>query len=574
MSAVHPGAGPPPPSDERPADQSVAEQGTDEVPAPGPRGEDWRRFHPLSPLLRGGLFMVAVLGYLLSQVMDDILSAATGTSDRPGGPDQEHDGSGPDVEAWALDHPALLVLGLVLAILLVAGLGVAAWWFTRYRLGTTTIELRRGAIFRQHRQIRYDRIQAVSISRPILARLSGLAEVKVESAGGADSNVRLAFLTHSDALALQDRLLGLAADAEQGSRRPADGIVGATAVAGVARTGGAADAGSPDGTDGAGGTPERPSGTPRLPPPATGGPPLVDMPFGRLLASTFLSPATLVVVVALPLAALFAGLGVLGMLGGFFVPILFAAFNRIKHVLTWSNLTLVRQGETLRVAHGLTDVSTSTIPVERVQAIQLTQPWLWRWSGWWRLSVNVAGVSLGGDEITDAGVLVPVGTDAEVLATLDALTPGIEVAGLEGAMRGTLPAHRYASPPSARLLDPVTWRRNGAVVDPEVALLRRGWPGRIVQIVPHGRIQSMGLHQGPVQRRLGLAQVHLVSTPGAVLPVTPHLRVADAERLYAQQGAAASAARGARGPDGGCESGAAGLHLSGMEVHRAEGRTS
>lgn len=553
MSAAHPGAGPPPPADERPADQPVAEQGTDEVPAPGPRGEDWRRFHPLSPLLRGGLFMVAVLGYLLSQVMDDILSAATGTSDRPGGPDQEHDGSGPDVEAWALDHPALLVVGLVLAILLVAALGVAAWWFTRYRLGASTIELRRGAIFRQHRQIRYDRIQAVSISRPILARLSGLAEVKVESAGGADSNVRLAFLTHSDALALQDRLLGLAADAEQRSRPPSTGTAGAT--------------GTP------GGTPERPSGTPGLPPP-TSRPPLVEMPFGRLLASTFLSPATLIVVVAVPLAALFAGLGVLGVVGGFFVPILFAAFNRIKHVLTWSNLTLVRQGDTLRVAHGLTDISTSTIPVERVQAIQLTQPWLWRWSGWWRLSVNVAGVKLGGDEITDAGVLVPVGTDAEVRATLDALTPGIEVEGLDGAMHGTLPAHRYASPPAARLLDPVTWRRNGAVVDPEVALLRRGWPGRIVQIVPHGRIQSMALHQGPVQRRLGLAQVQLVSTPGAVAPVTPHLRVADAERLYAQQGAAASAARGARGPDGGCESGAAGLHLSGMEVHRAEGRTS
>ena len=348
MSAAHPGAGPPPPADERPADQPVAEQGTDEVPAPGPRGEDWRRFHPLSPLLRGGLFMVAVLGYLLSQVMDDILSAATGTSDRPGGPDQEHDGSGPDVEAWALDHPALLVLGLVLAILLAAGLGVAAWWFTRYRLGTTTIELRRGAIFRQHRQIRYDRIQAVSISRPILARLSGLAEVKVESAGGADSNVRLAFLTHSDALALQDRLLGLAADAEQRSRPPSTGTAGAT--------------GTP------GGTPERPSGTPGLPPP-TSRPPLVEMPFGRLLASTFLSPATLIVVVAVPLAALFAGLGVLGVVGGFFVPILFAAFNRIKHVLTWSNLTLVRQGDTLRVAHGLTDISTSTIPVERVQAL-------------------------------------------------------------------------------------------------------------------------------------------------------------------------------------------------------------
>src|SRR5699024_1774932 len=98
---------------------------------------------------------------------------------------------------------ALAVLGAVL-------LGLLSWWFTRYRLGADTLEMHTGAIFRQHREVRYDRIQAVDLVRPLLARLCGLSEVRVESAGGGDSHVAIAYLRHADAEAVRSRLLGLA----------------------------------------------------------------------------------------------------------------------------------------------------------------------------------------------------------------------------------------------------------------------------------------------------------------------------------------------------------------------------
>ena len=42
-------------------------------PAHEPSGE-WQRLHPLSPLLRGGVVLLAILGYAASQLFDSFLS--------------------------------------------------------------------------------------------------------------------------------------------------------------------------------------------------------------------------------------------------------------------------------------------------------------------------------------------------------------------------------------------------------------------------------------------------------------------------------------------------------------------
>ena len=72
------------------------------------------------------------------------------------------------------------------------------------------VELRQGFLFRQHRQVRLERVQAVELSRPLLARLLGLARVVVQSAGGSDSTLTLSFLDLARAEALREHLLDLA----------------------------------------------------------------------------------------------------------------------------------------------------------------------------------------------------------------------------------------------------------------------------------------------------------------------------------------------------------------------------
>ena len=51
-----------------------------------------------------------------------------------------------------------------------------------------------GFLFRQHRQARLDRVQAIDIVQPLLARIFGLAELKFEVADAGESAVRLAYL--------------------------------------------------------------------------------------------------------------------------------------------------------------------------------------------------------------------------------------------------------------------------------------------------------------------------------------------------------------------------------------------
>ena len=89
-----------------------------------------------------------------------------------------------------------------------------SWRAARYRLGSSTVELKSGVVFRQHRQVRYDRIQAVEITRPLMARLVGLSSVKVEAAGGLMSSIQLAYLPHAQALDIRADLLAQARSRE------------------------------------------------------------------------------------------------------------------------------------------------------------------------------------------------------------------------------------------------------------------------------------------------------------------------------------------------------------------------
>jgi len=105
------------------------------------------------------------------------------------------------------------------------------------------------------------------------------------------------------------------------------------------------------------------------------------------------------------------------------------------------------------------------------------------------------------------------------------------------------------APRQARFLDPVAWRRNGFSVTGRALLLRRGRLTRSLDVVPHERTQSVGVVQGPWQRRLGLATFAVHSTPGPVSPVAPHLDAGDAARLLDEQAQRARTARASAGPE-------------------------
>jgi putative membrane protein len=104
-------------------------------------------------------------------------------------------------------------------------------------------------------------------------------------------------------------------------------------------------------------------------------------------------------------------------------------------------------------------------------------------------------------------------------------------------------------PEQARWLDPVAWRQLGVGADERVLVTRTGRFTRVTDVVLHEKVQSVRLTQGPVQRRLGLASVHLDTTPGPVNATAAHRPAAEARALVDAEVARARVARAAARPD-------------------------
>ena len=92
-------------------------------------------------------------------------------------------------------------------------------------------------------------------------------------------------------------------------------------------------------------------------------------------------------------------LSVLGLgtaIGGLAPAAVIGAGRALMRLTRWWGLTIGLRGpRTLTSQRGLTDTRTSSVPLHRVQAVAIEQPWLWRRPGWWSLKVNVAGAEIG-----------------------------------------------------------------------------------------------------------------------------------------------------------------------------------
>lgn len=487
------------------------------VPPEAGADEGWQHLHPLTPLLRGGFVLLAVGYWLVSQGFDAILRGG-GLGDSGGDPQADQ----------VFAHPALFGLGAIAIVLAIGAVSWLSWRFARFRIGSGQVELRSGVLLRQHRQVPLERVQAVEISRPLLARAFGLAQVVVQSAGGRGAHLTVSYLALARAQAVRDELLALAGRSDERARvRRPDGIPAQPPAPGRAGSFLVADDRSPE---------ERP---------------VLAVPNGRLFVATLLHTSTLVLGLLVVVGSTAAGFGALGALTGL-VPVVFGiGSNRVRELLKHGNFSVADLPDSLRVRHGFTDLRTTTVPLHRVQALEVHQPLWWRPFRWWRVRVNVAGIhdEHGAREET---TVLPVGTFDDVLTLLTLIDARLDPAEVRTAATGAGGEPGWtAAGARSRLLDPLSWRRNGYAASADSVLIRRGRLHRWATITPHARIQSLTLHQGILDRWLGLASVALVSTPGPVRPGIEHLVVEEAERLVREEAARSRVARRPR--DASCE---------------------
>ncbi|WP_082413444.1 PH domain-containing protein [Arthrobacter sp. Edens01] len=492
-------------------------------PAPGKSSgssggeEQWQRVHPVSPLVRGWIALAAV-AYVVGRDSVEALFL-------------REEPSGPLPDGTPL---AWVVIGLVVLLLAIAAVFFLSWWFTRYQVTSGHVRVRSGVLFRQHRQARLDRVQAVDINQPLLARLFGLAELRFEVADAGESAVRLSFLRLDDARALRGTILARASGADP----EADSDTEAGTEAGGEETG-----------ESAAGTGTAASARRRGPAEAPEYPVLALAP-GRVLGATALSGNTVVLVIGIIAVLILTFATGEGVSLAAFIPLGLAVVGGYWSMLNTSwNFRAAVSRDGVRLRYGLLDTRTQTVPPGRIQAVAVTQPLLWRITGWYRISVNVAGYgAAAGNDGAARTRLLPAGTLEETLQILALVLPnpgtpdpvGLFSAGIEGS--GT--DHGFTvSPRRARWVAPLQWRRSGYALTETALLSRSGRLWRNLTVVPHERIQSMALHQGPLARKLRIADLRLHSTPG---PVSPRIRQLDEAvllELFNEQSVRAADAR-------------------------------
>ncbi|MBC7290874.1 MAG: PH domain-containing protein, partial [Actinotalea sp.] len=478
----------------------------------------WRRFHPVTPVVKGWKIFVVLLLVAGQQVSVNVSSAQQAV----------------DTLGW-WPVAGVLVLGLLLGV----GYSALAWRMTRYAIGEEAVHLRQGVLFRQHRAARLDRIQAIDVVQPLLARVIGLAELKVEVAGGAGSAVELSFLRETEAQQLRAEILARAAGVRVG-RVPSGSLPPGVPPA------------TPPGAmpPGAGPVPDVPSFGPAATAPERE---VLAVPPGRLVASILLSGAAVVTAAAvLGILVLAVALGEVGPVLAAFPVLLGTAGYLVQRFNSEFGFRAALSPDGIRLRHGFTSARAQTLPPGRVQAVSVVQPLLWRRHDWWRVQVNVAGYGLADQQ--DVSVLLPVGDREEALLALWLVQPDLGTEDPRGLLGHALSGDGadggfVTSPRRARWLDPLSWRRNGFALTDRVLLSRSGRLVRRLTVVPHERTQSLGLVQGPWQRRLRLASFALHSTPGPVAPEVPHLDEDVAGQLLGEQAQRARTARAAAGPE-------------------------
>jgi putative membrane protein len=405
----------------------------------------WCRLHPLSPVARIGISLGAVLVGGVSWVSGDQSSS---------------------------DRTAQTVVIAGCAVLVVVA-AVVAWLVTRWRVVGDELQIDTGLVYRQSLRFPLRRVQAVDIVAPLTARILGLAEVRIVSAGtGHHQHGRLAYLSNQEAALVRAQLLALA-----------HGLA-----------------------------PETPE------PPAL---PLFHVDNGRLIMSSLLRGWWLGPLLLLAVGAVLAAVNPGGPAGSAHGDTAAAVASLISTAVTGAlalgldaartvngdfDFTVGEAPDGLRLHRGLLQKRHETVPYARIQAVRLIQPLLWRPFGWARVELDVARqpeARRQGEARQLSHLLAPVATLDQARWLIGRLAPGAPAT----------PARSGAPPRRAILRAPLAYHYLSIWHDGRWLVTQTGRVRPATVIVPMEKVQSIRLESGPILRALRLANLR-VDTAG------------------------------------------------------------
>ncbi|MFC5369681.1 PH domain-containing protein [Arcanobacterium bovis] len=471
--------------------------------------EAWRKFHKVTPISQLGAFWFVIcfgIFSVMKQMFEDgnLESAINGVRDN------------------ATTEALLILLGALLLIsVVVVGVGTLIWKKMSYGIVPSGIHYRKGIFIKQHKHIPWNRIQSVEVEQRLFGRIFGFGSVKVDSAGMQSENMDLGLLRLSECSSLRKEILQALNSARTGTP---------VAVQTTPLTAsGSPTVPAPQGTIAAQGSVNAAGVVPENEFNAV---PILDaddderdvlvykLGTGQMLVANIFDTQTLLMVffTLMPL--------VLTIIAGdvqFFAlifPILAVGWTILKSLLDDYGTKIYLSENGLRRRAGLTKVITRTIPPQRVHAIGLSQPLLWRRFDWWKLDLTTADKDLKElKQLSQSFILA--GTREEVLRILWTLTPSLgsddDRALLAEALDGQGTGKYFmGAPKSARLLDPISLPGRGVFASVRTLIVRQGRWSRKISLILQDHTQSTMATVGPIQRYKNLASVKIHTVLGRV----------------------------------------------------------
>ncbi|HEX8623280.1 MAG TPA: PH domain-containing protein [Allosphingosinicella sp.] len=437
--------------------------------------------------------------------------------------------------------------GLGGALLLAAGLAAVllavkwlAWRRFRYGVGPAEIVIESGILHRNRRSIPFDRIQDVDIERTFLARLFGLAKVRIETGAGGKDEGLLDSVSLAEAHRLRETVRGWR--------------IGTAPAAAAAEAAEVAEGRLLFAMD-----------VPRVLLFGVFNFSLVYIAglfallqtFDRFLPFDIYDPARWVGLVGDYLPHRWTAGAVAAVL---LVAALLGSIAGVLRTLSRDyGFTLSLEGDRFRREHGLFTRSEAVIARRRVQLATVVGGPLRSLFGWSGLSFQTLGA---GADRSGRQSAAPFATRSEIEAVLEQvrplrLPPPPELARVSRRHILRSSAARLG-PALVAILALSVWQpwallllallpllvvaaaverrfHRYALAD-DLLFVERGMWRRRLWLVPVGNIQSLALSRGPIQRRLGLATL-AVDTAGAAMlggPRIVDLRAGDAEALAAE----------------------------------------
>ena len=439
--------------------------------------------------------------------------------------------------------------GLV-AICILGAISIWQYYTYRFRIGEDSLQIRSGLFERSLRQIPFARIHNVGLHQTLLHRIFGVAEVRLESAGGIKPEAEMRVLNLHDALALEAlvrRRRGSVVAASGGETAPhaqdASEVLLTLAPADIVRVGLISNRGMI----------------------VIGGAFAAFSQFKQDLLSDVVEHW---------------GRTVFGMVDSYSrgheamamvtLVLLFVlavrTFSVLLAVLQYSGFRLEEHGRRLTLERGLlTRIRTST-PRKRIQSWTLREGMLHRLFRRRTLEVSTAVLDNGShSQPRSLREVAPVATPERCEALIRRLMPQVQ-----WPMPHWQPLHRHTV---WRLFVPqllftaliavaafwrfgglglalvslwlpwagyLAWqnaRHAGYAIDDQLVAMRGGWWTRQWRFAEIGKLQAIRLGQSPLERRLGMATLLLDTAGGTVVAEPLRLRFlpeADARALHAR----------------------------------------